>query len=49
MDRAKKAAAEAMKIEPQLTVSSLRTRLPLNNQAIIDNYREALRKAGVPE
>ena len=49
MDRAKKIAAEMMKIEPQLTVSGLRTRLPLNNQAVIDNYREALRKAGVPE
>ena len=49
VDKAKKIAAEAMKIEPLLTISSLRTRLPLNDHPAIDNYRAALRKAGVPE
>ena len=49
LERAKQVASEAMKIEPQLTVSSMQTRLPLNNQPVTDNYKEALRKAGVPE
>ena len=49
IDKARKIAAEVMKIEPQLTVSSMRTRLPLTNHAVFENYREALRKAGVPD
>ena len=49
LERAKQVVAAAMKIEPQLTISSMQTRLPLNNQRVTDNYKEALRKAGVPE
>jgi TolB-like protein/Tfp pilus assembly protein PilF len=48
-ERAKTIAAEALKIEPHLTVSGLRSRMPLNNEPIMKIYRESLRKAGIPE
>jgi TolB-like protein/Tfp pilus assembly protein PilF len=49
LDRAKQVAAEALRIEPHLTVSGLRNRMPLNNEPIMKIYRDSLRKAGIPE
>lgn len=50
LDRAKKMVAEALKLEPHLTLSGLRTRIPLRQAApILDLYRESLKKAGLPE
>jgi hypothetical protein len=40
---------EALKLEPHLTLSGLRTRIPLRHAPILDLYRESLKKAGLPE
>ncbi len=49
LDRAKKMVLEALKLEPHLTLSGLRTRIPLRHAPILDLYRESLTKAGLPE
>ena len=49
LDRAKKMVLEALKLEPHLTLSGLRTRIPLRHAPILDLYRESLKKAGLPE
>jgi TolB-like protein/Flp pilus assembly protein TadD len=50
LERAKKKVAEALELEPHLTLSGLRTRIPLRQAApILDLYRESLKKAGLPE
>ena len=49
LDRAKKMVVEALKQEPHLTLSGLRTRIPLRHAPILDLYRELLKKAGLPE
>ncbi|MFM9846509.1 MAG: tetratricopeptide repeat protein [Hyphomicrobiaceae bacterium] len=49
LDRAKKMVVEALKLEPHLTLSTLRTRIPLRQAPILDLYRESLKKAGLPE
>ena len=49
LERAKAIAAEALKLEPHLTLSGLRNRMPLNEEPITRIYRESLRKAGIPE
>ncbi len=49
LERAKKMVLEALKVEPHLTLSGLRTRIPLRHAPILDLYRESLKKAGLPE
>ena len=49
LERAKMVAAEALKIEPGLTLSGLRNRMPLNEEPITRIYRDSLRKAGIPK
>jgi len=49
LDRAREIVAEARRVEPDLTVSVMRRRLPPNREAVVDLYCDSLRKAGLPE
>jgi TolB-like protein/class 3 adenylate cyclase/tetratricopeptide (TPR) repeat protein len=48
-DKAEMIVGEILKIDPQLTISSLRGRVPLITDAVWKMYSEALRRAGLPE
>jgi TolB-like protein/Tfp pilus assembly protein PilF len=49
LDKAKAIVSEVLRMEPNLTLSGLRMRLPARNAPILDLYRESLRKAGLPD
>jgi adenylate cyclase len=49
LDEARKHAAEVLEQEPKFNLSYFRTSLPYRNKADLDNYIDALRKAGLPE
>jgi TolB-like protein len=49
IDRAREVVAEALAIEPDLTVSGLGARLPIGSRSILTTYRAALRQAGLPD
>jgi TolB-like protein/class 3 adenylate cyclase len=48
-DKAEMIVGEILKIDPQLTISRLRGRVPLITDAVWTMYSEALRRAGLPE
>ena len=41
--------AEVLRISPRASIKDLRERSPFKDQAILERYLEALRKAGLPE
>ncbi len=41
--------AEVLRISPHASIKDLRERSPFKDQAILERYLEALRKAGLPE
>ena len=49
LDRARQVVKEVLRLEPHLTLSGLRTRIPMQNTPILNLYRELLKKAGLPE
>jgi tetratricopeptide (TPR) repeat protein len=49
LERAREIVAEARRVEPELSVSALRRRLPLDQASVVDIYCESLRKAGLPD
>lgn len=49
IDRANEAIREMLKIEPHLTISSLRARMLMQHQDVWKQFSEALRRAGLPE
>ena len=48
-ERAAKIVEELLKIEPQLTISGLRARVPFVVESMWKTYSDALRLAGLPE
>jgi TolB-like protein len=49
LERARAAMAEALSIEPDMTLSGLTSRIPLGDTPMLQNYRAALLRAGLPE
>jgi TolB-like protein len=49
LDRARMVMAEALGVEPDMTLSGLTSRIPLGDTPMLQNYRAALLKAGLPE
>ena len=49
MNHASQVMRQVLQIEPPLTLTELRTRLPLTDGQIWQNYSVALRLAGLPE
>jgi len=49
LERARAVLAEALSVEPDMTLASLRSRIPLGDTPMLQNYRAALLKAGLPE
>lgn len=49
LDRAREVMAEALRIEPDMTLASLTSRIPLGDTPLLRSYRAALLKAGLPE
>ncbi|MBV9834695.1 MAG: winged helix-turn-helix domain-containing protein [Alphaproteobacteria bacterium] len=49
LERAKAVMAEALSIEPDMTLSGLTSRIPLGDTPMLRNYRAALVRAGLPE
>jgi TolB-like protein/class 3 adenylate cyclase len=48
-DKAKKAASEVLKIDPNFNLKGFVSKLPYKNKADNERYVDALRKAGLPE
>jgi hypothetical protein len=48
-EEARRHAAEALRINPQLSGEVARKRLPFKDQAKLEGLLEVLRKAGLPE
>ncbi len=48
-DRAQEAIRELLKIEPNLTISSLQPRMRMQHESVWKSFSEALRLAGLPE
>ena len=48
-DKAKQAALEVLKVDPDFKLSGFVSKLPYKNKADRDHYINALRKAGLPE
>jgi TolB-like protein len=49
LERARAVMGEALSVEPDMTLSSLTSRIPLGDTPMLQNYRAALLKAGLPE
>jgi TolB-like protein len=49
LDQAKRIVDEARQIDPKLTLSVLRQRIPLEHTAVYTLYNDSLRKAGLPD
>ena len=48
-DKARDAIAEVLRISPEATIAGYRERLPFKNQADLERFLDALRKAGLPD
>jgi TolB-like protein/tetratricopeptide (TPR) repeat protein len=49
LDQAKRMVDEARQIDPQLSISVLRQRIPIEHTAVYALYSDSLRKAGLPD
>lgn len=49
MDQARETLQELLKVEPHLTISTLRDRMRMLHESVWDNYSAGLRLAGLPE
>jgi TolB-like protein/class 3 adenylate cyclase/Tfp pilus assembly protein PilF len=49
MEEAQAEAREVLRLHPQFTISTWRRRPPYKDQAILERYIDALRKAGLPD
>jgi hypothetical protein len=47
--RAREAIRELLKIEPNLTISSLQPRMRMQHESVWTKFSEALRLAGLPD
>ena len=49
IDEAQETVARLLELEPSLTLSALRARVPIRNSRLMDLFINGLRKAGLPE
>ena len=49
IDEAQETVARLLELEPSLTLSALRARVPIHNSRLMDLFINGLRKAGLPE
>jgi hypothetical protein len=49
LNEARDAVAHLLRLEPHLTISTLRRRAPVFDAKLMDTFLDSLRKAGLPE